>query len=149
MTVITSFTERLRKKEIQLERSLLKELSIQNLQNSIRMYFGTIHLFGNVLMDDPGFEDACFDVGIESYLLGGRYSKFGFYGEDTNVVKNRCQHEIEYLTDTLYHFWLYWWKIGVADNVDESTFYNCSQFVDYWWNEGYSQGKKRLKLRLH
>ncbi|MED4929197.1 DUF2521 family protein, partial [Bacillus smithii] len=24
-----------------------------------------------------------------------------------------------------------------------------SQFVDYWWNEGYSQGKKRLKLRLH
>ncbi|MEK4222249.1 DUF2521 family protein [Bacillus sp. FSL W8-0116] len=69
MTVITSFTERLRKKEIQLERSLLKELSIQNLQNSIRMYFGTIHLFGNVLMD-PGFEDACFDVGIESYLLG-------------------------------------------------------------------------------
>jgi hypothetical protein len=147
MNVITSFSERLRKKEIQLERELLKELSVQNLLNSIPLYFSPVHLFGDMLMD-PGFEDACLDVGIESYLLGGKYSKFGFYGEETDKVKNRCRQEMEYLTDTLYHFWMYWWKIGMDHNVDESIFCTCRKFVDHWWNEGYAHGKRRLKLRL-
>ena len=47
-----------------------------------------------------GFDEACFDVAIEAYLLGGKISKFGYSGEDTELVKKRCEEELKHFIDT-------------------------------------------------
>ncbi len=96
-----------------------------------------------------GFDEACFDVAIEAYLLGGKLSKFGYTGEPADLVKNRCEEELKHFIDTLYNFWLYWSEMGVSNQVDESFYFCCEHFVETWWSEGYEKGIKRHKLRLN
>lgn len=51
-----------------------------------------------------GVEEACYDVALEAYLLGAKFSKFGYYGEDIDEVKKRCYKEEKHLIDTLFNF---------------------------------------------
>lgn len=148
MSVITSFNSKRREKQIQHERKLLREISIKMLQESVRKHFGQIKVQGGVLMQQ-GFDEACFDVAIEAYLLGGKLSKFGYGGEIEEDVQNRCRPEMKHYIDTLYNFWLYWSEIGVSNAVDESFYYSCELFVETWWSEGYRNGIKRHKMRMH
>ncbi|WP_307258169.1 DUF2521 family protein [Oikeobacillus pervagus] len=146
--VITSFETKQREKQIKNERRLLKEISIKSLKKSVQDHFGNIKINGGMLMDE-GFDEACFDVAIEAFLLGGHFSKFGYYGEEVVYVRDRCSNEIHHLTDTLYNFWLYWSRMGFTNSVnDESILYKCEHFVSQWWEEGFEKGKLRRKLRL-
>ncbi|WP_456272746.1 DUF2521 family protein [Bacillus sp. AK031] len=148
MNVITSFNSKRREKQIQHERKLLREISIKMLQESVRKHFGQIKIQGGVFMQQ-GFDEACFDVAVEAYLLGGKMSKFGYKGESPEEVQDRCQTEMKHYIDTLYNFWLYWAELGVSNTVDESFYYSCEHFVETWWSEGYTNGIKRHKLRMH
>ncbi|MFC7787158.1 MULTISPECIES: DUF2521 family protein [unclassified Rossellomorea] len=148
MNVITTFNTKRREKQIKSERTLLKEISIKMLQESVRKHFGYIKVQGGVFMQQ-GFDEACFDVAIEAYLLGGKVSKFGYTGEPSDVVKKRCEEELKHFIDTLYNFWLYWSEMGVSNQVDESFYFCCEHFVETWWSEGYEKGIKRHKLRLN
>ncbi|WP_430508317.1 DUF2521 family protein [Rossellomorea marisflavi] len=148
LNVITTFTTKQREKEIKSERTLLRGISIKMLQESVRKHFSYIKIQGGTFMQE-GFDEACFDVAIEAYLLGGKVSKFGHEGEGEERVKQRCHTELKHFIDTLYNFWLYWAEVGVTQPVDESFYHSCEHFVDTWWEEGYRQGMKRLKLRLH
>jgi Protein of unknown function (DUF2521) len=148
LNVITTFNSKRREKQIKTERELLKEISIKMLKESVRKHFGYIRVQGGTFMQE-GFDEACFDVAIESYLLGGKLSKFGRQGDSLDDVKKRCDEELKHFIDTLYNFWLYWAEMGVSNKVDESFYYCCEHFVETWWAEGYHNGIKRLKLRLH
>ncbi|MGE6261251.1 YbaK family protein [Heyndrickxia sporothermodurans] len=147
MNVITSFNEKRRERQIKYERKLLKELSIQSLKKSVQEHFGSERIEGGIWIQQ-GVEEGCYDVAIEAYLLGGQFSRFSHYGETVDEIKRRCRNEIAHLTDTLYNFWLYW-KFGDQGFIQESIFYTCEQFVDYWWMEGFVKGEQRRKLRLH
>lgn len=147
MNVITTLSTRRREQQIKSERKLLRELSIQSLKESVQQHFDSERLQGGVLIQQ-GVEEGCYDVAIESFLLGGQYSRFGHYGESVQEVQRRCKNEIKHLTDTLYNFWLYW-KYGDESFQHESIFYSCEHFVDSWWMEGYKKAEQRRKLRLH
>ncbi len=118
------------------------------LQESVRKHFGYIKIQGGVFMQQ-GFDEACFDVAIEAYLLGGKVSKFGYSGEDIEMVKKRSRLELKHFIDTLYNFWLYWSEMGISNPVDETFYYCCERYVETWWSEGYEKGIKRHKLRLN
>ncbi|MEI5909230.1 DUF2521 family protein [Bacillus spongiae] len=148
MNVITTFNAKRREKQIKYERRLLKEISIKLLSESVRKYFGTLKVQGGLFMQE-GFDEACYDVAIESYLLGGKLSRLGKSGESIERIKSTVATELKHLTDTIYNFWLYWAEVGVANPVDESFYFACEQFVDNWWNEGFQKGIQRYKLRLH
>jgi hypothetical protein len=148
LNVITTFDAKRREKQIKHERTLLKEISIKMLQESVKKHFGQMKIQGGVYMQQ-GFDEACYDVAIEAYLLGGKISKFGIKGEEMDQVKLRCDEEMKHLIDTLYNFWLYWSELGVSNSIDESFYYSCEYFVENWWTEGYTNGIKRYKLRLH
>ncbi|MBM7588404.1 hypothetical protein JOC86_005021 [Bacillus pakistanensis] len=148
MNVITTFDAKRREKQIKHERTLLREISIKMLQESVKKHFGQMKIQGGVYMQQ-GFDEACYDVAIEAYLLGGKISKFGLRGEGMDQVKLRCDEEMKHLIDTLYNFWLYWSEIGVSNSIDESFYYSCEYFVENWWTEGFTNGMKRHKLRLH
>ncbi|MBM4764889.1 YbaK family protein [Bacillus sp. B15-48] len=145
--VVTTFNEKRREKQIKYERSLLRELSIQRLKASVKNCFGSSHLATGLLMNS-GIEEACFDVAIEAYLLGGRYSKFGYYGESIDDARERSKEEEKHLIDTLYNFFLFWGS-GDEGMADESLYYLCEQYVWIWWNEGFNTGAKKHKLKMH
>ncbi|MGJ7923019.1 YbaK family protein [Neobacillus sp. LXY-4] len=149
MTLITTFKEKKREKQIKYERTLLRDLSIQMLKTSVQRYFGSSRIASSVLLKS-GMEEACYDVAIEGYLLGARMSRFGYFGENMKQVQMRCENELKHLSDTLYNFILYWGQ-GLGDDgiQSESLFYICEQYVDSWWREGFQKGERRYKLRLH
>jgi len=147
VTVITTFKERRREKQIKYERSVLKELSINTLKERVRQYFGSTRIASSFVMN-TGIEEACYDVALEAFLLGAKFSKFGYYGEDMEAVRLRCYKEEKHLIDTLYNFLLYWGS-GEEGTMSESLYYLCEQYIHVWWREGYDKGQRRLKLRLH
>ena len=147
MNVITTLQEKRQERQIKYERSVLKDLSINVLKERVQKYFGSFRLTSSLLMNS-GIQEACYDVALESYLLGANLSKFGAHGESMADVKKRCHSEEKHLIDTLYNFFLYW--STVEDGVlSESLYYLCEQYVDVWWMEGYEKGQRRHKLRLH
>ena len=147
MNVITTFKEKHREKQIKYERSVLKDLSIKMLKERVQQYFGSTRITSNFIMN-TGIEEACYDVALEAYLLGAKFSKFGYHGEDLEEVRMRCFKEEKHLIDTLYNFLLYWGH-GEEGAMSESLYYLSEQYVHVWWREGYEKGQMRHKLRLH
>ncbi|MBI0580974.1 YbaK family protein [Neobacillus cucumis] len=147
MTVITTFKEKKREKQIKYERSVLKDLSIKTLKERVQHYFGSSRITSSFVMH-AGVEEACYDVALEAYLLGAKFSKFGYYGEDIDEVKKRCYKEEKHLIDTLFNFLLYWGN-GEEGTMSESLYYLCEQYIHVWWLDGYQKGERRHKLRLH
>ncbi|TKC14327.1 YbaK family protein [Robertmurraya kyonggiensis] len=147
MNVVTTFNEKRREKQLKYEKSVLKEISLKNLKERVTQYFGSSDLTSTLLLQ-AGVEEACYDVAIESYLLGAHFSRFGYYGESAQDVKKRCRKEEKHLADTLYNFLLYWGK-GSEAVYSESLYYLCEQYIESWWMEGFRTGERRHKLRLH
>ena len=106
MNVITTFKDKQREKQIKYERSVLKDLSINKLKERVKQYFGSSRIASSFVMN-TGIEEACYDVALEAYLLGAKFSKFGYFGEGIEEVKDRCYFEEKHLIDTLYNFLLY------------------------------------------
>jgi len=147
VNVITTFKDKKREKQLKYEKSVLREISLKTLKERVKQYFGSSRITAN-LMTQSGIEEACYDVAIEAYLLGAHFSKFGFYGESVDSIKDRCHKEEKHLIDTLYNFLLYWGK-GTEGVYSESLYYLCEQYVESWWHEGFRTGERRHKLRLH
>lgn len=147
MNVITTFKEKRREKQVKYERSMLKDLSLNMLRERVKQYFGSSRMVASFIMN-AGIEEACYDVALEAYLLGAKFSKFGLYGENIEDIKKRCYYEEKHLIDTLYNFLLYW---GTSEEgtLSESLYYMCEQYVQIWWREGFDKGERRRKLRLH
>ena len=147
MTVITTFREKKREKQIKYERSVLRELSINTLKERVKQYFGSTQLASSFVMN-TGIEEACYDVALEAFLLGAKFSKFGYHGEGMEQVRMRCFREEKHFIDTLYNFLLYWGN-GQEGTMSESLYYLCEQYIHVWWREGFEKGQRRHKLRLH
>lgn len=147
MNVIMGLQERQREKQLNYERRLLRDLSIEKLKVRILDFFNHDYSLGLYLTDV--LEEGCFDVAIEAFLLGGNYGKFGYYGESMEDSRLRCKQEEKYLVDTLFNYILYWGKAGKMDIYSESLFYHCSAYVETWWLQGFQAGAKYYKLRLH
>lgn len=97
MNVIISLQEKQKEKQLKYERKMLRELSLKTLRLNIRDAFQMQELHRQ-------YEDYCIELGIESYLLGARYSKFGYHGESFFDVKYRALEEEQQLTETLFQF---------------------------------------------
>jgi hypothetical protein len=147
VTVITTFREKRREKQIKYERSVLRDLSIHTLKERVQQYFGSTRIASSMVMN-TGIEEACYDIALEAYLLGAKFSKFGYYGEEPEKVRLRCMNEEKHLIDTLYNFFLFWGN-GEEGAMSESLYYRCEQYVHVWWREGFEKGQRRHKLRLH
>jgi hypothetical protein len=147
LTLIVNFKEKRREKQIKYERSVLRDLSITTLKERVRQYFGSTNIASSIVMN-KGIEEACYDVALESFLLGAKFSKFGYHGEDFDEVRKRCYKEEKHLIDTLYNFFLFW-GIGEEATMNEALYYHCEQYVHVWFREGFEKGQRRHKLRLH
>jgi hypothetical protein len=147
MENITSLSDKRREKQINYERSILKELTLTQLKTKAYECFGVFMHSGK--FDYSAIEDGCIDFSIEAYLLGASYSRFGFFGETMQTVNARSRREEKLLVDQLFDYMLIWGNPGENDFKNESIYYACEFLIHLWWSEGFEKGEKRLKLRLH
>jgi hypothetical protein len=145
-TVIISFKEKRKEKQVKFERKVLRELSLEKLIKEVNLYFQP---FFERATFAKAIEDGSVDVAIEAYLLGASFGRVGHYGESFESIRKRCYYEEKYLIDTLYEYLQYWGNMGDNGFISESLYMACEQYVSKWINEGFEKGIMRYKLRLH
>lgn len=147
MNVITTLKEKREAKRLAFERKVLRELSIKQLKEKVNYYFSPF--FRSHSIFSTAIEDGSIDIAIEVYILGAKMSKFGYFGESEEQVKDRCFDEVKYYTDSLYEYLQYWGAASGNDLANESVHMAAGQFVAQWWREGFRKGEMRYKMRLH
>ncbi|WP_102349478.1 YbaK family protein [Bacillus sp. Marseille-P3661] len=147
MNVITTFKEKRHAKQIAFEHKLLRELSLKSLKEKVKLFFSPFFKSNSIYA--TAIEDGSVDMAIEAYLLGAKMSRFGYFGETEDQVRQRCYKEEQYLIDNLFDYLQYWGATGGNDLVSESLFHACEQYIGNWWKEGFRKGELRYRLRLH
>lgn len=145
MDDIISLKQKRHQKELKYERKMLKELSLPEIKGRIDDCFGNFAEKGNKVF----IEDGCIDYAIEAFLLGAKYSRFGYYGESMQSANRRCRLEEKVLIDDLYDYFLNWVKMNKKDISFDEIYFGCEHFIQSWWKQGYLKGEKRYKLRLN
>ncbi|MGG0178820.1 DUF2521 family protein [Gottfriedia acidiceleris] len=141
MNLITNFREKRRAKQITFEKSLLKELKIMQLKAQLKDSFS--YCIDADINQRKAREDYCLELAVETYLLGARYSRFGFYGEPIENVIRRSAKESEWLAYLFYSS-----VFGRKDDIQTEPFDRCKTFLNNWWLDGYVKGERRHRLRL-
>jgi hypothetical protein len=144
---VIAFKEKRQEKMIKFERKVLKEVSLRKLKGMVGVYFSPF--FRSQTIFTTAIEDGSIDVAIEAYLLGAHMSRFGYYGESMEDARKRRKYEEQYLIDSVFDYLQYWDATGGNDLEGESLYVAATQFIDYWWREGFKKGERRYKLRLH
>lgn len=148
LNVDTSFIMRRRERQIRFERSVLRELSLEKLKKGFQIYFGPLFIHGRFLLGNA-IEEGCYDVAVEAYLSGSRYSRLSYYGEPLESLKSKSFSERRSLAKTLEEFILYWGNMYEEGKYNEAIPACCENFVDYWWEEGLIKGKIKYKMKIH
>ncbi|MGD7009877.1 DUF2521 family protein [Metabacillus sp. 84] len=147
MSNMVFLKDKRREKQMKYERSMLKEVSVKELKKGIHIHFATFFHYG--LLSKWSIEEGCADFAIESFLLGAKYSKFGFRGESMTCVQNRSGKEETRLTADFYDYIISWGCPNESVICHESLYIASECFMQHWWKEGFLRGQKRYKLRLH
>ncbi|GGE84375.1 DUF2521 family protein [Priestia taiwanensis] len=146
MGVIFTFKEKRRQKQMIFEKRALRELSLESLRASISRFLKEQPIKNRSI--ESIMEDYFLESAIESYLLGARYSKFSYYGEQVDAIRNRSLEEEKHLVNHLYHYFYFAGGLEDAANKQEVIYEKCKGFVETWWREGFHKGERRYKLRL-
>lgn len=144
MNVITNFFERREQKQLLFERKALMELTLPEVAKDVKKRFLPFHDRSSYVQKE--LEETGIDMAIEAYLVGASYSKFSYFGETEQQVRERAFKEIKQYTDALFDYWLFW---GECDLVNEQLYYTCESFIERWWRSGFQKGEKRYRMRLH
>jgi len=145
MGVVMNFHEKYRHKKLDFERKALQDLSFQKIENVINETFEPYLKPMAAYLQTV--TEMCVDYGIEAFLLGSSYGRFGFYGEAIEGVYQRSEKPFKMLLDDFYDFWLFWYTIDTMQNED--IYRACEAYLYYWWKEGFETALKRYRMRLH
>jgi hypothetical protein len=146
MEVIFTLKEKRRQKQVLFEKRALRELSLESLRASIALFMKEQPVKNRSVASI--IEDYFLESAIESYLLGARYSKFSYYGESVDVIRNRSLEEEKHLVNHLYHYFYFAGGLEEVTSKQEVIYATCKRFIDTWWKEGFHKGERRYKLRL-
>lgn len=146
MGTVINFIQAYRAKTWSFEKKMLKEISLNDLKKNIQSYF--IDDLKDLTSNSFYAEQMCLEIAVEAFLLGAKYSRFGYFGEKKEYVTLRAQSETSQLLETLKEC-LY---VGKEENEmtikERDNNLKCEFFIKRWWEEGFDRGAKRLKLRL-
>lgn len=145
INVVTDLSERRRKKQWDFERSMLRALSIEAMRKDINERF-----FKSGIEESAGkmyVQDFCIDIGIDAYLLGSEFGKFGYDGETAEEAQARCNEGLNtYIEQTASQFFS-WFTL--TDAEQEQNWLDSKEFILNWWKLGFKEGEKKYRLRLH
>lgn len=145
MNVIFTLGEKRKEKQWKYQRSILRTLAVNDMKKDVQRRFFAYDMEETV--SQLYLQDFCLDVGIDAYLLGADFARFGFYGESEFSVMQRCAGEINALIEQTAAQFTAWLNLDEA----QSSVYKevATGYIYEWWRKGFDEGKKRLQLRLH
>ncbi|MED1742181.1 YbaK family protein [Bacillus swezeyi] len=146
MGTVLSFINEKQKKQVNLEKKLLRELSLEKMVTTAEECFAPLFHYFSKHTDI--LYDGCIDFAIEAYLLGAEYGKFGYHGESVQKAMVRSEKEEKLLLHELYEYAVSWSEAFNNTIAHELLYDACEHFIQGWWKEGFSQREKRFKLRL-
>ncbi|MBU9720184.1 MULTISPECIES: DUF2521 family protein [Bacillaceae] len=146
MNVITNLGERRRKKQWKFERNMLRSLSIDDMRKDVNEHFFS-QLIGAETVSKLYLMDFCLDIGIDAYLLGSEYGRFGYYGETPDQAQTRCEEELETFTTQTASQFSAWFTLTEDEKFIQ--FERSRAFINRWWKKGFQEGERRYRLRLH
>lgn len=145
MNVIFTLGERRKEKQWKYQRGMLRALSITNMKKDVQRRF-----FAHDVTETVSrlyLSDLCLDMGIDAYLLGAEYARFGHYGESEFAAMQRCIGEIQAIIDQTVAQFTAWMKL---DDAQESLYKEVANgYIHEWWRQGFTEGKKKYSMRLH
>lgn len=143
MVQIKNIHDRQQQKEATFERNVLQELRLETVEQESDTFLQPF--LSESLRRHPGITEMAIDIGIDAFLLGARFSKFGYHGEKITDVKKRCAAQEKELMDMLFTY--YETLLSYTSAID-SLYLACDLYIDRWWQEGYTVGKRRYLLRM-
>lgn len=147
VNVITTFPQKQRERQIRFERSLMRELTIEALRTSFRQFFnGKEYIVSQSLL--LAIEEGCYDIAIETFLFGSQFSRLGYFGVPWEEVYKRSQKQLSLFSRGLADFIHYWVNEDRDREVEADLLGACSQFVEYWFREGFLKGIMKYKMKL-
>ncbi|MDQ0233522.1 DUF2521 family protein [Metabacillus malikii] len=145
MNEIISIKQKRHQKDLIYEKKMLRELSLTEIQKRTDQYFSPfINKNKKVVI-----EESCIDFAIEAFLLGAKYSRFGYYGEPIEVANERCKGEEKRLVNELFDYFTNWGRVHLSNLSFDELFIASEHFIHTFWKQGFIKGELRHKLRLH
>ena len=146
MNIDLTFMKKRRERQIQYEQSVLRDISYRTLKDGVEKHFGNFIFNGRPVIGST-IEEICYDMAIEAYLAGSRYSRLGYYGEPQESVFQKSAGERTVLGKELADYFFRW---QLESLVPEDEFLEtCQLYIDEWWIRGFQNGKMKYKLRIH
>ncbi len=145
MNVIFTLGERRKEKQWKYQRSMLRTLSINDMKKDVQRRFFAHE--DEETVSQLYLQDFCLDIGIDTFLLGAEFARFGYYGETEFMVMQRCTEEIKAQIDQTVAQFTAWLNLDQSQaNVYKEV---ATGYIYEWWRRGFDEGKKRYQLRLH
>ncbi|MCR6098221.1 DUF2521 family protein [Salipaludibacillus agaradhaerens] len=145
MNVIFTLGEKRKEKQWKYQRSMLRTLSINDMKKDVQRRFFAHEMEETV--SQLYLQDFCLDVGIDAFLLGAEFARFGYYGEPEFTVMRRCAGEINMQIDQTVAQFVAWLKLDDAQTAVYKEV--ATGFIYEWWRQGFDEGRKRHQLKLH
>ncbi|MEK5308537.1 YbaK family protein [Bacillus sp. FSL R5-0439] len=147
MAEVLSFYQLKTKRDVTLEKKLLRTLSLQQVTAASEKFTKKLFPFA----DDPAgiMSDGCIDFAIEAFLAGGRYGESSKYGESLDDIKKRSSQEETELIEELAGCLQSWGNMFRMERKMSCLYPSAKEFLSMWWQEGFRESEKRHKLRLH
>ncbi|PCK23517.1 deoxyguanosinetriphosphate triphosphohydrolase [Bacillus pumilus] len=147
MAEVLSFYQLKTKRDVTLEKKLLRTLSLQRVTVASEKLTKNLFPFA----DDPAgiMSDGCIDFAIEAFLAGGRYGESRKNGESFDDMKKRSFQEENDLIEELAGCLQSWGNMFRMEQTMSSLYPFAKDFLSMWWQEGFRESEKRHKLRLH
>ncbi|MFT8872693.1 MAG: DUF2521 family protein [Sporolactobacillus sp.] len=143
MSVVIDFQAKKSSKQMIFEKRALRDISVKKIELSIDDHFSDLLLA--VYPDSSVAKDMAAEYALEAYLCGAAAAPNGLHGDNKAAVRHRCERMLERCCDDFYSFWRFWlYDFAVSDTLEQT----CRHYLDNWWEEGYDNVLKRLKLRL-
>jgi Protein of unknown function (DUF2521). len=92
LNIDLTFMKKRRERQIQYEQSVLRDISYRTLKDGVEKHFGNFIINGRPVIGST-IEEICYDMAIEAYLAGSRYSRLGYYGEPQESVFQKSAGE--------------------------------------------------------
>lgn len=147
MGVVMDFRKRQRDKRMDFERRALQDITYEKIE-------GTVHRFFDLFLEavPTGGDIAvemCAEYALEAFLLGSAMGRFGYYGERTEAVFERCRIPFETLWSDFCDFWQFWAADEQVLRALPGLQQTCASYLHLWWEEGFDLSLKRWKMKLY
>lgn len=145
MNVIFTLGEKRKEKQWNYQRSMLRLLSINKMKTDVQRRFFAHE--NEETVSQLYLQDFCLDIGMDTFLLGAEFARFGYYGETEYMVMQRCTEEIKAQIDQTVAQFTAWLNL----DEEQAKVYKevATGYIYEWWRQGFDEGKKKYQLRLH